>query len=484
MPYETPTVDDVLNQGLAEWRSRLPEGDVSEGSDPWHMLKTFAQMIGASMFNALTLARSVNPKYSDGSDLTELAARFGLTRKEATGAEGLTLQINCTTSSGTWLASLQARSADGLTYQVTSGGSWTSSGIKSIVFNAVDTGAATSKGDGTNFTILSPPAGMESTGVQLGAATTAGRDEETDEELRERLLNRLQGLGNSGSRSNYVGWAEEATNVAEAFAYWEQRADLAVDCCIFGPKTSPGTRWLAAADATEVEDLINGTAITEGYKPVGADFDAILPTKQNQPVDLTLDSDEGYGRDWGTAWNTELTLVSLAAGYAKVSDDPTAQNLEVGDRIAVNCQVDGAYYHLEVRTVTNIVVNGANWDLYVDEDFTSLVASGNVIPAGPTTEGTVTALEAAFDALGPADTSPASRWPPVSSVKPCDLVHAELNRRIMDVEVEGVRRHLDVTWTTPGADVTATTSAVSGAVLVANCIRLTTCHIRYNTLNE
>jgi len=283
----------------------------------------------------------------------------------------------------------------------------------------------------------------------------------------------------------------EATNVAEGFVYREQRAYLSMDGVIFGARTVPGQRWLTAADAAVVEVIINGLAPAEGYRPVGADFACEIPTADDQAVDCTIYSDAGYGRDWGDASTDTITagqIDSIApdGSYIVVSVNPTTapRSMAVGDMIAINCLIQGTHYHLNVRTVTAINTFGVNFQLMLDEPLDSVTTTGDLYPAGPTTVGTVAAIEAAFDALGPGDTIPASRWPEISSESPCDLVLAELNRRVMDVTVSGVRRHLDVDWTAPAGDTAPTTTAVAAGVLVAYTLRLTTMRIRYNTLNS
>lgn len=496
MSYDPPDRDDLRAMILSALRSRLSEVDLSEGSPEWHEAVAYADTLVANMGNCKNLARKVNPYYATGDDLVKLANLWGLTRKAARGAEGITIQIEVT-GSGAWLANLQAVSPDGLVFQATSGGTWTTAGTLDIEFDAVSTGAATSKGNDSYYTISAPPAGMASAGQQDGAPTSYGRDEETDEELRERLLNRMAGIGNSGTLSNYVGWCTEGSaeapirNVQEAYTYREMRNYSSIDAVIFGPKTTPGLRWLAAGDVTEVETYVNGTATIEGQRPVGQDFDCVLPTSQAQAVNVLIDGDGGYGRDWGSLETTSFPNASINSiapdgSYIIVSVDPTAgaYQMAVGDKLAINCQLSGAYYHLYVRTITSITNPAANYNIYLDSPLPTVTFSGDIYPAGPTTEATVAAIEAAFDALGPADDASSTRIPKVSSAHPCDLVLAELNRRVMDVEVGGVRRHLDVTWTAPAADVTATTSVITAGVLVPYTIHLTTMAIFYTDLNE
>ncbi len=484
--YTTPTQEELLAIIRAGWNTWLQDMDTSDGSPEYHLGNVIAQAVVASMGNAKALHRDINPLYSSEDDLSNLASLYGLTRVAARGASDGEVRVTVT-GTGSWLATQQWRSADGITYQADTAGSWSASGNVDIPFSAVDTGAATTKAVGTTLTTLSPPSGMSSVGTIQTAFTTIGLDQETDEELRERLLNLLGGTGNSGNRGDFVRWMTDIDEVAEGYVYKAIRHILSVDGTIFGHATVPGGRWLTSAILTDVNNYINGTSTTDGQRAVGQDFLAVLPTAQDQAVDVEITPDDNYGRDWGTAASATLTVsgISTDGTFFTVTTDPSSENLVVGDRVAINIrtQSSASHYHLEVRTVTNIVGSGSPWSIYVDTPFTDSTGTGPAYPAGPTTEATVTAIEGIFDSLGPADDATGSRWPLVSSERPTDLVLADLNRSIMDVEVDGVRRHLNTSWTTPASDVTATASALSGSTFVANAIRLTTTRIRYDKLN-
>jgi uncharacterized phage protein gp47/JayE len=507
MTYTPPDKDEILQVLLAGMRSDLPEMDVSEGSPEWHFANNVAIAVAASMGNAENLAQAVNPLYSKLDFLSTLAGLWGLTRTPARAAADGEIQVNVS-GSGSWLITQQFRSPDGFTYEATSAGSWTASDSSvDIPIDCNDTGAATTKGVGAVLTVLSPPGGMNSTGLISTDFATTGLDEETDEELRQRLTNRIQGQGNSGNRGDYILWMETIAGIAESYVFTEMRNSLSIEGVIFGPKTIPGQRWNAMGTlVTDAEDYINGTASTEGVRAVGQDYDCVEPSEQNIAViDVTIDSDPNYGRDWGKARGVagdklqmDATPIPGTLDYIEVTDDPQPgggtpdTDLKIGDRIAVNTRVAGAttYFHVDVRQVTNIVfIAGAPniWRLYVDTPFTNANASGvpydYVYPAGPTTEATVTAIEAVLDVLSPGDDANSSRWPIVSAEHPADLTEAALSRAVINVEVEGVRRHFDTTWNTPALPVTATTSIISGGALLAYTLRLQHLLIYYSTLN-
>ena len=489
MAYDPPEKDEIRECITAGWLAFLQEMDTSEGSPEYHFADSVAQGTIGSMGQSKSLNRDMDPLNAVGQKLITLASLYGLTQEPATGAEDGTISVYVT-GSGSWTTALTATSPDGETYQADSGGSWSSDGTADIAMSATSTGAATTKALGARITMDSPPGGMNPAGWVAVAFETPGRDLETVEELRQRFLLLLSGSGNSGNRGDYVRWMTEVALIQQAYVFGQMRHNLSIDGTIFGASTTPGQRWLAAAQVTAVENAVNGTGGQEGERAVGQDFDCVLPTAEDQAVDVTIDSDADYGRDWGVAATTECSIKtsgidSTNLNEVTVDEDPedATRDMAVGDRVAINIFVDTGYYHLEVRTVTAIEdLGGSEWLITVGEPFSSSLYSGDMIPAGPTTEATVTAIEAAFDALGPADDAGATRWPLVSSEYPCDLTIPELNRRVMDVAVEGVRRHLDVTWTTPSADVVATPSSISGTLL-ANTIRLTTMAVRFNVRN-
>lgn len=488
MPYDPPERDELREMVLADSRGRLPEMDVSDGSPEFHLHTVPANAAVSAVGSAAQLHRDRMVLYAKNDALAELASLYGQTKAPAVGAAGGTLRVGVT-GTGTWLLGQQFVSADGFTYSATSGGSWTALvSTVDIPIDCDDTGAATTKSVNAFLTVLAPPAGMNASGWIQVAFTTLGRDLETDEEYRTRLKNLFLGSSNGrdGREGDFVRWMEEVDGVAEGYVYSEMRNTCSIDGTVFGPATVPGSRWVGAATVTAVENYINGVGGTAGQRASGQDFDCVLPTALSQSVDVTIDSDVEYGRDWGTGAGTSLNIDSIPADLMSidVNNDPVAENMSVGDRIAVNTQITGAFYHCEVKTVTRIVGAGAPWTLHVDTPFGSTNTAGAVYPAGPTTALTVAAIEAAFDALGPTDEVNLTRWPLVSSEHPCDFNLAETNRRVMDVAVDGVRRHLNTSWLTPLGDVVVPTSLITGGVLVAYCIRLTTCRIRYSVLND
>jgi uncharacterized phage protein gp47/JayE len=340
MAYTPPDKDEILQTLIAGVQSDLPELDVSEGSPEWHMLNNIAHAVAASMGNSKALAQAVNPLYSKLFNLSTLAGLWGLTREVAVAAAGGVIRVNVS-GSGSWLITQQFRSADGLTYEATTAGSWSATDTYvDVPIDAVDTGAATTKIVGAQLTVLSPPGGMAATGtlqevdaVLKTAFTTIGKDEETDEELRERLTNRLQGQGNSGNRGDYITWQESIQGIAESYVYTEMRNSLSIDGTIFGPKTIPGQRWDGlTALASDAEDYINGTALIEGQRAVGQDYDCVVPTAEDFNVDITIDSDPHMVE---TGEQHHLQLLSLSACQPPLFGQRTIRSRVAGPKIAI-----------------------------------------------------------------------------------------------------------------------------------------------------
>ncbi|WP_218278122.1 baseplate J/gp47 family protein [Pseudomonas sp. HMWF006] len=147
--------------------------------------------------------------------LERWAAIWKVFRKAAdysTGAALLTGAIGSTVLAGTIL-----QRQDGVQYRVLADGTFTGTTLQPTVV-AVDAGAAGDSPAGTPLFLLSPVAGVQSTGA---AATDidGGLDIETDPQLLSRLLKRIRQPPHGGAESDYELWALEVPGVTRAWVY-------------------------------------------------------------------------------------------------------------------------------------------------------------------------------------------------------------------------------------------------------------------------
>ncbi|KHK63134.1 hypothetical protein JZ00_18575 [Pseudomonas frederiksbergensis] len=130
----------------------------------------------------------------------------------ATGAALLTGAIGSTVPAGTIL-----QRQDGVQYRVLAEGTFTGTTLQLTVV-AVNAGSAGDMPVGTPLFLLSPVAGVQSTG---SAATgfDGGLDVETDPQLLSRLLKRIRKPPHGGAESDYELWALEVPGVTRVWVY-------------------------------------------------------------------------------------------------------------------------------------------------------------------------------------------------------------------------------------------------------------------------
>ena len=93
------------------------------------------------------------------------------------------------------------------------------SGATVVPVQALDPGAAGNLSIGASMAFLTPPVGVDSTARVISLA--GGADTETDDELRARVLRRIQLPPMGGDQTDYEAWALAVPGVTRAWATTE-----------------------------------------------------------------------------------------------------------------------------------------------------------------------------------------------------------------------------------------------------------------------
>lgn len=227
--------------------------------------------------------------------LERWAAIWKIFRKAAdfsTGSAALSGAVGSTVLAGTIL-----QRQDGVQYRVLADSVFTGSSLQVTVV-AVEAGIAGDAPINTPLFLLSPIAGVQSTGA-TATDIDGGLDVETDEQLLSRLLKRIRQPPHGGASFDYELWALEVpgvtrvwvyplqmgagtvtvlfvcdgeadiiptpAKVAEVQAYIDARCPVTAEVFVAGPiadplnmavKLSPNTAAVQAAVRAEVADLI------------------------------------------------------------------------------------------------------------------------------------------------------------------------------------------------------------------------------------
>lgn len=215
MPYARPTLTELRQQA---------QQDVISGGIPG-----VVALLRFSVLNVLAMVLAglawLHYGYIDWISLQsvpwtatdEYLAAWGalksITRKAAGYASGT---VSFTVTGTAVIPAGTALVLTGGVGATTTADSVTSNGVTVADWTATTAGTVGNVVAGSIATLSSPVAGVQTTGT-VGTLTTSGADVETDDDLRTRIIDAFQQLGECGNEQNYVTWALGVTGVTRAW---------------------------------------------------------------------------------------------------------------------------------------------------------------------------------------------------------------------------------------------------------------------------
>lgn len=216
MPFARPTLTQLENQAVQDITSSgVPGLDGLLRNAVLRVLSWVMAGLAYSVYGYMDwIAREGVPFTATDEYLEAWAALIGIYRKDATPATG-TAQFTGTPGlvlvTGTPL-----RRQDATPYATTAQATVDSTGNLLVPFIAEVDGAMTDCDAGTMIAIASPVPGIASSGVTVGP-TTGGSDQESDADLRTRMLTKYRDPPQGGSAADYREWALEVPGCTRAF---------------------------------------------------------------------------------------------------------------------------------------------------------------------------------------------------------------------------------------------------------------------------
>jgi len=217
MPFARPTLSELIDRVTTDISGRVT------GVQSAVLRRSLLGILARSEAGAVHMlygflewaARQAIIDTAEKEYLERWAAIWKVFRKAAdyaTGAALLTGTVGSVVPAGTIL-----QRQDGVQYRVLADGTFTGTTLQLTVV-AVEAGAAGDSPAGTPLFLLSPVAGVQSTG---SAATDidGGLDVETDPQLLSRLLKRIRKPPHGGAESDYELWALEVPGVTRVWVY-------------------------------------------------------------------------------------------------------------------------------------------------------------------------------------------------------------------------------------------------------------------------
>lgn len=415
------TRDEIRDNYLRDYGIRNPAANVSAGQQPYIDASVIADTLVPVTANAVTIGNGLAVQTMSTAQLDNEIARLGSSRIGAQTASGYVLAQG-SVGGGTIFAGDEIKTASGLRFQCTATavyppGAYVPIGM--FTLGATDTGPGTNQFPNTVMTWSAPRPGISATALVAtqsnGAGLQGGRNQETDSELVDRIIDLRANPPVSGNDAAYQAAILKAPglSIQAAFTY----------PCIEGPGSTGFTFTLrpGSPGATRIPSTAQLAAVQAWLVGQFPKDDGILAcTIAAQPVILYLQASWAPGAaSWmdTTPWPLYVTsdpVLVLGAGTlsnlaARVGTAGTSTTTpQVGQNIAFYDQPNATFRQKRIKTVSVVSAN-VSWDLTFDTTngasdlgYTPVVGQP-CCPWSNSLQSLVPSLVAYFDGLGPGE---------------------------------------------------------------------------------
>ncbi len=492
--------DSLLSFWSQEYTAAGERLLTAPGSDAYLWASALAVMLEGLEAQAESVSRDILPDQASDEAIARHGSVDGVARRAGVRARHSVTVTAGVDATYTFPVGVTYRMAysDGTLYTVDSVAVTIAAGTGTITVTAADIGADPTRAVADVLTFVSTPTGLDATGTVASVATT-GTDQESYSAWAARIIARRQERPASGNRADWQDWVEGYTGTTITRAYVYPLLAPPASFPGVGVANTPGCVTTVAVGPAQGDDLVNTRIVP--YTGSTRDPGVQLPKIMGY-IEGTHDVAGVV-----TSTGTQLRPTSLPAGnYSVESINVSAQNVVLSCTMtAANAfpwvggiaiilstdttiKVTGDYTALQglralvlpatpterggYRAVTLGNANFAAGDTTFTQATGQEVGfpTGSIYPCPPNWDDIRTAVFAHFDALGPGDTTPASRWPPESTEARATLYRTGLAADVINgaqspAVATGV---LSCTVTTPAADVTpaAKTVVTLGSLLV------------------
>lgn len=345
--YSRPTLAELVTRTRADLVSRLSADDILRRADADVYARVLAGLAHGLYGYVDYLANQIIYDTAEAEFLARWASIWGVTRKPAAVAAGsvtFAVAAGAVIPSGTLLQAL-----DGVQYQTTADATISVPSATAPVA-ALVAAAAGNRTAGQTLTLVSPVAGVQSSAT--AGDLVGGADLESDDDLRARLIDRIQQPPQGGDAHDYVTWALEVAGVTRAWCFPLELGEGTVT-----------VRFVRDDDASLIPDAGEVAAVQayiDARRPVTAAVTVVAPAAV--PLAFSI----------AVAPNTAAVKAAVQA--------------ELSDLIAREAKPGGTIYLSHIRAAISAAVGEDNYTMSAPSaDVTN--TAGNM-----TTLGTITWL--------------------------------------------------------------------------------------------
>ncbi len=345
---------DTLHQKMLDM---LPTDiDKTEGGFPWDFTRPTALIASELLeFYIPEILKLMFPQWATGDYLDYHAKTAGLERKSA-GYATATLDIYGTAGTvipaGTVFATAASGGTASIEFETLSVVTLDDDGYASVIVQALVAGTDSNVDAGT-ITIMSEP--IEGiTSITNAEKASGGTEEESDDDLRERIMdaNSSSDVSYVGNNADYKRWAESVTGIGTAIVVpeWDGAETVKIVCLDSNGEAANETLLQAVYDYIMSPD--------DPYSRL-APPNVILTVAAPELVEIeytfTCVLEDSYTMDdVESAFET-----ALATYYKTASEDGCVKYIQV---YALLAAVDG------VSDFSDLLMNGSTSNIDIDED--------------------------------------------------------------------------------------------------------------------
>jgi uncharacterized phage protein gp47/JayE len=277
MPLTRPTLPQLIDRNVADIESQLTGSDARLRRSNLNVTARVVAGAAHGLYGSIDfLARQLFPDTAEKEYLERHASSRKITRKVAVAATG---PVALTGSNGSPIPAGTVLSRSDAAEFTTNAVATIAAGIATVTVTASVAGDAGNTLEGSKFTLVTPVAGVSSTGFVGTGGLVSGSDAEGDTSLRERLIARMQKAPQGGADFDYVDWALEVPGVTRAWVYPMELGEGTVTVRFMRDDDSTG----AVPDGAEVATV---ATYIGARKPVTAGLYVLAPIAN--PLNLSI----------------------------------------------------------------------------------------------------------------------------------------------------------------------------------------------------
>jgi uncharacterized phage protein gp47/JayE len=228
MPFDRPTLPELRDRIRRDFNARLPGADALLRQSNLRVIADVLAGLSTLHYGYQEwLSRQLFPDTAETAFLERWASIWGLTRRPATAAVGSVAVRG--TAGAVVPADAEFQRVDGVRYRTADGATLAADGTATVAVEAETLGTIGDAVTGTQVSTVTALPGVVAQATVAAPGLAGGADEETDEQLRTRLLARIQTPPHGGSASDYVDWTLAVPGVTRVWvAPQEQGAGTVV----------------------------------------------------------------------------------------------------------------------------------------------------------------------------------------------------------------------------------------------------------------